>query len=277
MIPRAHITAWRTHAPWPDDAQVEQDLVLSRALIAIFSSKLLASSLVFRGGTALHKLFFTPPGRYSEDIDLVQTEAGKIGPVIDELRKRLDPWLGEPARKRGEGRVTLLYRFETTGLPAQTLRLKLEINTREHFNVLGLESRRFAVESPWFSGQADLTVYSLEELLGTKLRALYQRKKGRDLYDLGLAFSTPGLRPDARKIVDCFRRYVEHGKTSVTRAQFEANLSAKLADPAFTGDIVPLLRTGIAYDADAAASLVRTQLLALLPGDPWKGKKPRSG
>ncbi|MEW6776465.1 MAG: nucleotidyl transferase AbiEii/AbiGii toxin family protein [Bdellovibrionota bacterium] len=272
MIPRAHITAWRAQAPWPDDAQVEQDLILSRALVEIFESKLLARSLVFRGGTALHKLFFAPPGRYSEDIDLVQIEAGKIGPVLDALRERLDPWLGEPTRKRGEGRVTLLYRFETTGLPAQTMRLKVEINTREHFNVLDLAPRRFEVESPWFSGGADLTVYALEELLGTKLRALYQRKKGRDLYDLWLALGSEEIVLDAAKIVECFGRYLEHGNTPVTRAQFEANLAGKLEDPAFTEDIVPLLQTGADYDAGEAAALVRERLLALLPGDPWKGK-----
>lgn len=121
---------------------------LSRALVEIFESELLAKSLVFRGGTDLHKLFFAPPGRYSEDIDLVQAEPGKIGSVLDELRKRLDPWLGEPGRKRGEGRVTLLYKFETTAQPVRAMRLKLEINTREHFNVLDLASRRFEVESP---------------------------------------------------------------------------------------------------------------------------------
>ena len=33
MIPRAYITAWRATAPWGDEAQVEQDLVLSRVLV----------------------------------------------------------------------------------------------------------------------------------------------------------------------------------------------------------------------------------------------------
>jgi len=70
LIPRANITAWRAVAPWPSNEQVEQDLVLSRALVAIFSHKVVADRAVFRGGTALHKLFFGTRGRYSEDIDL---------------------------------------------------------------------------------------------------------------------------------------------------------------------------------------------------------------
>lgn len=151
---------------------------MSRALVELYRQPAVAQALAFRGGTALHKLFFEQPGRYSEDIDVVQAEAGAIGPALDAVRAALDPWLGEPKRKLGHGRVTLVYRVETTSLPVQPMRLKIEINTREHFNVLGLSRRQWAVESPWFSGSADLTTYQVEELLGTKLRALYQRKKG---------------------------------------------------------------------------------------------------
>ena len=65
MIPRAHLTAWRAKAPWPSDAQVEQDLVVSRALVELFRDSFLAKSVAFRGGTALHKLFLPQAGRYS--------------------------------------------------------------------------------------------------------------------------------------------------------------------------------------------------------------------
>ena len=92
MIPRAHITAWRKNAPWPQPSQVEQDLIICRALVEIFSKPLLRANLAFRGGTALYKLHL-PPARYSEDIDLVQVAAGPIGEILDELRRGLDPWL----------------------------------------------------------------------------------------------------------------------------------------------------------------------------------------
>jgi predicted nucleotidyltransferase component of viral defense system len=192
MIPRAHITAWRTSAPWATDAQVEQDLVLCRAIVDIFSEPLLASELAFRGGTALHKLVLTPPARYSEDIDLVQVKAGAIGEVMTALRARLDPWLGRPRWKQTDGRVTFIYRFDSEIPPVTPLRVKVEINTREHFTVLDLCRRRLAVESPWFAGQADVSIYADAELLGTKLRALYQRRKGRDLFDLALALERLG-------------------------------------------------------------------------------------
>ena len=93
MIPKDHITAWRAHAPWLLDAQVEQDLVISRAVVELFRVPELATSLAFRGGTALYKLYLTPPLRYSEDIDLVQVMPGPIGETLDRARSVLDPWL----------------------------------------------------------------------------------------------------------------------------------------------------------------------------------------
>jgi len=270
VIPRAHVTAWRKHAPWPDDALVEQDLVLSRALVELYSQEIIAGQLAFRGGTALHKLFFEPAARYSEDIDLVQLEAGPIGPAMNAIRECLDSWLGPPNSKQGQSRVTLLYRFLTETEPAGRRRLKIEIHSREHFSVLDIDRRVFSVSNPWFTGRALITVYQLEELLGTKLRALYQRKKGRDLFDLAFALSKPGIHAD--QVVECFLRYMEHGGKSVSRAQFEANLAAKAKDRAFIEDIEPLLAPGVEWDFETALRTVSENLVEKLPGKPWKGK-----
>jgi len=49
----------------------------------MFSSADVAQAVAFRGGTALHKIFLGSPGRYSEDNDLVQVDAGAIGPAVD--------------------------------------------------------------------------------------------------------------------------------------------------------------------------------------------------
>lgn len=269
MIPRAHVTAWRASAPWPTDAQVEQDLVLSRALVEIFSLSAVAELIAFRGGSALHKLFLKQPGRYSEDIDLVQIAEGPIGPAIDTIRSTLDSWLGKPRRNQTQGRFTMLYRFETTSRPVQMMRLKVEINTREHFTVFGLYQPLFNIRNPWFAKQININTYRIEELLGTKLRALYQRKKGRDLYDLWLALTS--LKIDDRKVVRCFERYLEHEGISISRAQFEKNMAAKLKDPAFLGDIDPLLPAGVQYDTGNAGVVIQERLIARLRGEPWKG------
>ncbi len=240
--------------------------MLSRALVELFSDSIIARSLAFRGGTALHKLVLPKPGRYSEDIDLVQIASGGIGPVFDAIRTRLDPWLGEARWKQGEGRATLVYRFETTARPVQRMRVKIEINTREHFSVLEPCLLPFAVQSPWFSGTASIRAYANEELLATKLRALYQRRKGRDLYDLWQALES--LVIDDAQVVTCFQRYLAHGGSSVPRAAFEANLHKKMGDPNFLQDLIPLLADPGGYDPEQAARIVLERLVAKLPGEP---------
>ncbi len=269
MIPRAMIDAWRAEAPWSSDAWVEQDLVISRALVEIFRDPMLARRLAFRGGTALYKLHLRPAPRYSEDIDLVQVTPRPIGETLDRLRGVLDPWLGEPRRQLKEGRVNLVYRFDSEGPPSLRMRLKIEINSREHFSALGLQRVPFSVATRWFSGAASVTTYAVEELLGTKLRALYQRKKGRDLFDLWAALERRAL--DTSLIVSCFERYMTEGGHAASRAQVEANLAAKRRSKAFRGDIAPLLRPGVEWDFDRAMDIVLGEVIARLPGESWRG------
>lgn len=262
MIPEAAITHWRNVAPWPQDAQVEQDLILSRALVEIFSDPMLAKALRLRGGTALHKLLVRNPSRYSEDIDLVQAAAGPIGPVMSAIRSRLDPFLGEPRRENNPNNVTLRYRMESEVAPVVPLRLKVEINTREHFTVLGPAGRRFSVESPWFKGSAEVGTYELDELLATKLRALYQRRKGRDLFDLWVGIEVMGA--DPRRVATTFRKYMDAEGLKVTRRMFELNLAEKVALRRFGDDLRPLLAAGVRYDAEEAARVVTEKLLSEL-------------
>lgn len=245
------------------DSQVEQDLVICRGLVAIFSHPLLGSSLAFRGGTALYKLHLNPPARFSEDIDLVQVTAEPAGPFMSAMRDVLNPWLGEPRWKQSEGRVTFVYRFHSEDIPPLPLRLKVEINTREHFAILGYIRQPFVVNSRWFRGECEINTCSLNELLATKLRALYQRSKGRDLFDLAVGLASPSVDPD--RVVHAFVEYMKRGNQSVSRAEFERNLQEKLGDSRFTADIGPLLANGFAWDVETAAEAVRTQLIGRMP------------
>ena len=272
MIPRAHITAWRSNAPWSTDAQVEQDLVISRAVVELFSDELLTREVAFRGGTALHKLHFDAPSRYSEDIDLVQVNAGPIGPIMGAVRNRLDSWLGKAHWKQGKGRATILYRFESETKPITPLKLKVETNTEEHFFVLGPRRISFQVDNPWHSGAADVLTYEPEELLGTKLRALYQRKKGRDLFDLSESLTHfTGLDPE--KVVACFMSYLENEGHRVTRAQFEANVAEKMEDRLFLNDVAPLLAHGVSFDPETACERIRNAFISRIPEGKTKKRK----
>jgi predicted nucleotidyltransferase component of viral defense system len=268
MIPRAAITEWRHQAPWQSPAQVEQDLIISRALVEIFRIKGIGDTICFRGGTALYKLFL-PPIRYSEDIDLVQVLPGPIGPLFDAMRKLLDPWLGEPKRKIKQGRVDLIYRMQSEDDPPLPMRLKIEINSREHFTVFEPIERTLEVSSRWFEGSSKIKTYQFDEMLGTKLRALFQRRKGRDLFDLWMGLGHTEVNHD--RVIECFNRYLEHEGKRITRAEFEKNLDGKMQNENFKEDVKPLLVEGTEYNAEKACSLVLDNLVSKLPGDPWKG------
>ncbi|KAA6350917.1 hypothetical protein EZS27_001764 [termite gut metagenome] len=208
MIPRRYIEEWKAQAPWQSNAQVEQDLVIARSIVELFSDDLLKQSLAFRGGTALHKLYLTPQIRYSEDIDLVQINLEPINPILKCIREKLSFLGTKRTVKQHIHNNTVIYRFDTELPPIINMRLKIEINTREHLNILGLKEIPYSVENPWFSGQCNVTSYEIEELLATKLKALYQRKKGRDLFDLYWAMIHLDI--DTAKLIHCYNVRMQH-------------------------------------------------------------------
>lgn len=261
MIPQAYITEWSHKVPWQTNEQVEQDLVICRALTEIFKDELLASHLAFRGGSALHKLYLSPQPRYSEDIDLVQITAQPIKETIDRIRDILS-FLGKPVVKQKANNNTLVFRFESEIAPVMPIRLKVETNCREHFSVLGWSKFPFSVESEWYNDACEITTYPLEELLGTKLRALYQRRKGRDLFDLYTAITQKDLNFD--QIITCYREYMNFvaGSNVPSQREFLLNMEEKMLDTEFLGDTQLLLRNGEAYNPQEAYELVKNNLIA---------------
>lgn len=260
MIAKPYIARWQDYAPWKQFYQVEQDLVISRALVEIFSDEFLREHLAFRGGTALHKLYLNPASRYSEDIDLVQIIPGPIKPIMQRLQQVIT-FFEEPRKTQIKGHgAKALYRF-TSEYEEIRLRLKLEINCQEHFNVLEWVDFPYEVESEWYAGKAEIKTYSINELLGTKLRALYQRSKGRDLFDLD--YSRKNLELDIDQIIECFKAYTSFstGKRPPSKKEFLMNIEAKERSPEFTGDMEAILRPGIKYDQKAAFSWLKNELI----------------
>jgi len=262
MIPVSAIEEWRNKVPWQTNEQVEQDLIICRGLTEIYKDKFLAKSLAFRGGTALHKLYLSPQPRYSEDIDLVQISAGPIKPIIDKLRDEVLSFLGVPVVKQKANNNTLIFRLESEIAPVMPIRLKIETNCREHFSVLGLSKFPFSVDNEWYTDSCEITTYQLEELLGTKLRALYQRRKGRDLFDLYTAISAK-KDLDLDKILACYREYMNFvvGSNAPTQKEFLLNMEAKILDDEFLGDTQLLLRNGEDYNQHEAYELVKVNLI----------------
>ena len=259
MITRQAIIEWQEYAPWVDMHQVEQDLIISRALLAIYSDGYLATRLAFRGGTALHRIYFSPPARYSEDIDLVQIVEEPIGRVLDSLREVLG-YLGKPTILQKKNNNTLIFRAASTYPPETPLKLKIEINCSEHFTVHGLVKVPYVMSNTWYSGNCSLVTFCLDELIGTKIRALYQRRKGRDLFDLYQAALMRDTNPD--KAVLCFKQYIAFSKMNIpTGKEYLINLEKKMNNRLFTSDTDGILRPGIAYDPTQAFDAVKSTFI----------------
>ena len=190
----------------------------------------------------------------------MQIKAGPIKPILDQIRKTIT-FFNEPRKTKVKGHgAQALYRFmsEYEGF---RLRLKLEINCKEHFNILDWVEYPFNMKNGWFSGKAEIKTYNVHELLGTKLRALYQRSKGRDLFDLNYARLHAEL--DLDLIIKCFKKYIgfSNGKRPPSKKEFLLNIEEKENDPNFTGDMEALLRPEIIYDQEAAFEWLKSELI----------------
>lgn len=263
MVPQAALNAWAQRAPWPDDLDVEQDLILSRAIVEIANHPLLGEELAFRGGTSLHKLHSEQPWRYSNDLDYVRTTKGPVKQIMRAVRETMQLIGLEEAKYEVKDDIVNM-KFDaqpTRGLGR--LRVKVEINTRETEPCFELVALPYTVRNVWFSGSAEVLTFPLEELLGTKLRALYQRRKGRDLFDLWLGLEYLAADPGA--IVAAYHHYLAQSGVVIDPAEFERNLDAKVAHGGFRRDLDQLLQgTPPGYTPESAAAAVRSQIFVRL-------------
>jgi predicted nucleotidyltransferase component of viral defense system len=162
----------------------------------------------------------------------VQIRSESIGETLDQLRVSLDYWLGKPKWKITERSVKLYYTYQS--IDNEPIKIKIEINTTEHFHLEDLQTKTLSVNSEWFTGEAGILTYQLEEMMATKFKALYQRRKGRDL--------------------------------------FERNLILKRDHQEFKMDMEPLLAVGTEWNFDEAFKIIMTELVPKLKGEAWRGE-----
>ena len=235
----------------------------------LFNAPALKEKIAFRGGTAINKLLFKQPLRYSEDIDLAQTQAEPIGATVDSIREALS-WLGKSNREQAGHSMHLVFKFAPEADSRAILKLKVEINTREHKPLFGIRSYPFAVKSDWYQGTTEIASFDPEEIFGTKLRALLQRRKNRDLFDLHHGLEQLDMDPD--KLIACFDHYLMLEGKPITRAVAEHRMLEKLTR-SLIEDIAPLLRAGVRFnddDAMQAFERVWMKLITRIKGDAWK-------
>ena len=129
------------------------------------------------------------------------------------------------------------------------------------------------MERPWHQATTEIISFESEEIFGTKLRALLQRHKNRDLFDLNQGLLQLGL--DRDKLIACFLHYLEQEGHPISRANAEERMLKKL-NQSLTEDIAPLLPAGVSFtgeDAIAAFGRVWGELIARIPGEPWKSSR----
>jgi hypothetical protein len=241
----------------------------------------LRTNLAMRGGTALHKVHLAAAARYSEDIDLVLLARWRPAVVKWHLTRVLRPEMHSSPRRVDDVIVGLRNSGKKNfGTPSKIIRqnypyqpgkprayLKIEVNCSEHASISEV------AEIPFKFGADELSLrtYDIDEMLGTKLRALLQRDRSRDLFDLDRALTSP-LRshvPDPDRIVYAFRKYMEGKGSAVDADAFRRDLDRKLESKTFRKDTDRMLRTGLSLDIAAAAERVRRELLDRL--DPAPG------
>ena len=215
MIPTAFLQAWSVEAPWPDLRQVEQDLIISRVLCDLFNAPTLKDKIAFRGGTAIHKLLFKQPLRYSEDIDLVQVNAEPIGATVDAIREALS-WLGRCQREHAGHSMHLVFKFTPEVDSQATLKLKVEINTREHTNLLGIKRYPFALENDWYQGKTKIASFEPGTIRRDACAAAAREPRPFDLHQDWSNSRWP------RKGRACFDHYL--AQRAVTRAMAEQRM-----------------------------------------------------
>jgi predicted nucleotidyltransferase component of viral defense system len=277
-ITRQDILSHQTVVPWAAQYQVEQDLLLCRAMVALFDDKFLSSQIAMRGGTLLHKIHLAPPARYSEDIDLVVVGTRPPDHIRRAIRRVLGDVLGTPKASVWD---TIALAIRNTVKPSRVLRMTysarsiiepnrtLEIVVEA--NVTERKPHRTVVEMPFSFPFRDKAVLSnikgfdIHEMLGTKMRAMFQRKRGRDLFDLYWALNKSPTPVDPAAIIASFEHYLKQEGTKAGRAEFIGILDDHLKDRGFCTDMQPMLRTDITYDPQAAGKYVKRHLLNLLP------------
>lgn len=265
MIPQPSITAWSARAPWPEPNQVEQDLILSRLMVEIANHELLGPELAMRGGTCLHKLHLPQPLRYSDDLDYVRRSRSPIKPYMAALRE-IATGAGLVEHHYAQAGEMVHMIFDAGPEPGDgRIRIKIETNIKEVEACYERTEKPYSVDTRWWEGEAGIGTFQLEELMGTKLRALYQRSRGRDLFDLWHVLTA--LDPDDGQIVGALRHYM--GASVFGYRELAGNLAAKLADAEFRDDLTGLVATmPSGYEVTLAADVVMGRLARLLDGAP---------
>lgn len=256
MIPGREVRVWADEQGLPNLTLAEQDYRLVRILETIYADEFLTSRLGMKGGTAMNKLYLRETPRLSVDLDFnhlgpkqeVLRERKEIRERLTKLLQVQDPSYRIKSKRRyGQTTLTVKYRAVT----GADQRLKIEISHVERFPILG--GLALKLEAPNTSFK--VTSYRLEELVATKLRALFERYKGRDIYDLYYAAQLKHDRTAVRKL---FLYYFYRSRKVFNPKVYLKTLSEKYRAGHYVDDVSGFIRSGTNFVLGGAAGKILT-------------------
>jgi predicted nucleotidyltransferase component of viral defense system len=212
---------------------VEKDYALGWLLAAIAEDPDLSRTWVFKGGTCLRKCYYETY-RFSEDLDFTVVDGGPEEPEqLAEIFRRIGEWLADQAglesqvdepsfrrRRNARGNPTTQGRVAFRGptMPPTLPKVKLDLTSDE---VLGQRPvRRPIVHS--YSDQPlptrGVLAYTAADLAAEKIRALAERCRSRDLYDVVLVHRHPDLVGEVGRVRSALERKCRHAGIDVPDA-----------------------------------------------------------
>ena len=201
----------------------EKDYVLGWILWGIYGHDKLAESWIFKGGTCLKKCFFETY-RFSEDLDFTLTDSSHINTsfletVFAEIGERIyeetgielpidfqqfEIYVNPRGRESCQGRIG--YQGPISPRGKSTPRIKLDLTADECVVLPPVQVPVFHPYSDVPDGEIVVQSYAYEEVFAEKIRALAERTRPRDLYDVINMFRNADARPIAFVLLNVLRQ-----------------------------------------------------------------------
>lgn len=246
MISQEGLDHWNNVVAWDTNIEVEQDLILACFIVEAANDPLLGQAVVLKGGTCLNKIWLDHPWRYSEDLDyqLVQDSD------IKEITKTFQG-IGERfgfLRINHDSNIWLSHVFMVDqSLEGDRLRVKVDIQKESLHPEASVSQEEFQVDNPWFQGKASVLSISPQEIIASKVVAIYQRRQPRDLFDIWAALRTELV---AKEDIDvAFERYRPPKPEHWTSRQAARSLIERINEQEYISNLKYLARHApIKYD-----------------------------
>jgi predicted nucleotidyltransferase component of viral defense system len=259
------LKVWADEQNLPDPLFAELDYRLVKTLEAIYNDPYLSKRLCMKGGTAINKLYLLETSRLSVDLDFnhigpkeeVLKERPEIRLKLTELLTKLDSSYEIHSEHRYE-LTRIKTRYKTVN--GTTANFKIEISHVERFPIISPVEK--PIQTP--TGAANILTYTLEELTATKIRALLERSKGRDIYDL---YFISKLNPNPTITRKMFLYYFYRSRKVFNPKIHYKSLTAKYSGKNINDDVSPFVKPAVVFNLKKAAKDVIKQYVFITQFD----------